>query len=173
MHRGRPANKQWGSTGERNAGQDIIRFLARRQCGSLLDFGCGTGSLGRAIQSVFPSMEVAYYDPGRPEYDKIPKGPWDTIVSADVLEHVEPEQIDATLAWMRNNATKYMFHHIACDPCSLILPDGRNAHLIVQNPDWWLEKFLVDGWELQIYRDIVERKRGMLRRSVQIGVDRV
>ena len=36
--------------------------------------------------------------------------------------------------------TKSAWLIIACYPAKKILPDGRNAHLIVENPTWWLDK---------------------------------
>jgi hypothetical protein len=31
---------------------------------------------------------------------------------------------------------------IACYPAKKHLPDGRNAHLIIESPDWWRTKIL-------------------------------
>ena len=35
---------------------------------------------------------------------------------------------------------KVAFLVIACRPANRHLDDGRNAHLIVEPPDWWLKK---------------------------------
>jgi hypothetical protein len=36
--------------------------------------------------------------------------------------------------------TKSAWLIVACYPAKKILPDGRNAHLSVHEPDWWIEK---------------------------------
>ena len=33
-----------------------------------------------------------------------------------------------------------MYHLIACHPAKRGMSDGRNAHLIIENPDWWRSK---------------------------------
>ena len=33
---------------------------------------------------------------------------------------------------------------IACYPAKKQLPDGRNAHLIVEKPEWWREQLLAN-----------------------------
>jgi hypothetical protein len=33
---------------------------------------------------------------------------------------------------------------IACYPAKKHLPDGRNAHLIVESPDWWRKQLLTN-----------------------------
>ena len=174
MHESRPAEKKWGTTGARNAGKQIADFInGRGNISTVLDFGAGQGSLGNYLRSNCPGIQVAEYDPGIAGLDKLEDRQYDLIVSSDVLEHVEPECIDGTIRWMQDHATKAMFHHIACDPCGLILPDGRNAHLIVQPPAWWREKFLHPAWSLMYYADIEQRKRGSLRRAVQLQLDKV
>jgi hypothetical protein len=35
---------------------------------------------------------------------------------------------------------------IATRPARELLPDGRNAHLIIQPPEWWVEQLKKYGW---------------------------
>ena len=52
----------------------------------LLDYGGGNGMLARLLRSAgFAAVEV--YDPFVPKYLALPKGPFDCIVSFEVLEH--------------------------------------------------------------------------------------
>lgn len=101
---------------------------------TLLDYGCGKGMLGRAVK--YPMTE---YDPGIPGKDSLPE-PHDVVISTDVLEHIEPEHIDAVLDHIQSLAKKFVFLVIATRPARKTLPDGRNAHLIIEPWEWWEEK---------------------------------
>jgi hypothetical protein len=172
MHAGR-TGKKWGTTGSRNGGYEIVRFLRHRNIETLLDYGAGQGTLSDYIHSELPDIKITQYDPGIPEKQHLPRGNWDAIVSTDVLEHVEPEKIDDTIKWMAAHANKAQYHHIACCECGLFLPDGRNAHISVFPPKRWKSLFMRPGWETQYYAHIEQRKRGMVRTACQIGLDRV
>jgi hypothetical protein len=70
-------------------------------------------------------------------------------MSFDVLEHVEPTFINDTLSDLKNRCNKIMHHVIACHPAKRVLNDGRNAHLIIENPDWWKIKISEQiGWSI-------------------------
>jgi hypothetical protein len=61
-------------------------------------------------------------------------------VALDVLEHIEPEMLDETLKTISNLFTKSCYLIVAAYPAKKYLPDGRNAHLIIESFDWWKEK---------------------------------
>lgn len=128
--------KRWGNSGASWA-FEIVPFAQKLGAKTLIDFGCGTGSLKKAIANI----DVIEYDPGIKGKDTLPDKPADLLVCTDVLEHVEPEYLDETLATIDSLYTKGAFLVIACNPAKEILPDGRNAHLIQESPDWWMKKF--------------------------------
>jgi hypothetical protein len=80
------------------------------------------------------------------------------------LEHVEPEMIDSTLKIINTLFTKSAFLLIASYPAKKSLPDGRNAHLIIESFDWWKTKLetFIDG-------KIVKTKTETLTRSPKKG----
>lgn len=128
--------------------KNFEKFLQEKKPKSILDFGCGKGRLLDTIKGSYPEIEVHGYDPANPEYDIDLKNiKVDMVISSDVLEHIEPEFLIQTLSDLRNNS-KYYFHLIACSPAKLILPDGRNAHLIVEDNNWWRQKFLNLGYTI-------------------------
>lgn len=116
-------------------------FLKSHQINSILDFGCGKGGLIGCIKELHPEItQVIGYDPGYEEFERLPTDPVECVVSTDALEHIEPEFLDESLKTIDKLFTKYCFLRIACYPAKKRLPDGRNAHLIVEPPAWWLEK---------------------------------
>jgi len=124
----------------------LEKFIADINPKSILDFGCGKGNLVETLRSKYPARNIFGYDPANPEYDK--SYPFvDLIVSTDVLEHIEPDLLDKTF-YELSQKSKYVYHLISCAPAKLILPDGRNAHLIQQEPKWWKDKFSQFGYEI-------------------------
>ena len=116
-------------------------FVAKYQPYSLVDWGCANGNLLNRVEQDFPSIqELGGYDPGNPDYNVVPAGTYDCLVSCDVIEHFEPDQLDQSLKLMQSKFSRAAFLIIACYPAKKRLPDGRNAHLIVENADWWLER---------------------------------
>lgn len=95
----------------------------------ILDYGCGKGKLGLGRK----------YDPAIPEFSDDPD-PADLIVCTDVLEHIEPECLDNVLRHMKAKMKKSGYFTIACRPAAKKLPNGENAHLIIQPPEWWINK---------------------------------
>lgn len=108
---------------------------------SMIDFGCGKGRLIERIKETYPSITIRGYDPGNVKFSYPIENPVDLLMSTDVLEHIEPVYLDETLKFL-STKSRYVYHQIACSPAKLVLPDGRNAHLIIENQSWWRQKFL-------------------------------
>jgi trans-aconitate methyltransferase len=120
----------------------LKEFISQIAPTTMIDFGCGKGKLVQRLSEEYPDIVVSGYDPGNKEFsDSMEERYADLIISTDVLEHVEPEHIDLTLKFL-SSKSKYIYHLIALSPAKLILPDGRNAHLIQESPEWWRNKFL-------------------------------
>lgn len=133
----------------------LQKFIDKMQPKSILDFGCGKGRLLDTIRESYPNITVTGYDPANPDYDiNLSETNFDLIISSDVLEHVEPEYIDDTLKFLQTRS-KVFYHLIACSPAKLILPDGRNAHLIIEDDQWWRKRFLDLGYKI-VKEDFLE-----------------
>lgn len=102
----------------------------------ILDYGCGKAHLQKGIP--FP---IQNYDPCMPEYSKRPE-PAEFVVCTDVMEHIEPDCLDAVLLDLQTLTKQLLLLNVACRPAAKFLPDGRNAHLIQEPPNWWLLKLL-------------------------------
>ena len=121
-------------------------YIAEKNPDSILDFGCGKGNLVETLKEKYPNKTILGFDPANPDYSK-PLQAVDMIISTDVLEHIEPHFLADTLIEIKNNS-KYIFHLISCAPAKLILPDGRNAHLIQETPIWWRKQFTDIGYTI-------------------------
>ncbi len=88
-------------------------------------------------------MEGYYLDPD----------PADMVCMLDVAEHIEPECLDAVLRHFASKCIKAAVVTIALKPALKHLPDGRNAHLIVQPAHWWMEKFSAHFDIIRFYGD--------------------
>jgi hypothetical protein len=129
LHREAPA---WGTTGRDYA--PIVESLVQKYAPkNILDYGCGKQTLARALTK----YRIIGYDPGVPGMDA-PPDPVDLVVCTDVLEHIEPECLDDVLDDLQRVARFHLFLQVCTVPAFKKLPDGRNAHLIVQDSKWWM-----------------------------------
>jgi hypothetical protein len=123
-------------------------FVETIQPESILDFGCGKGRLVQSLTDEYPDKKIAGYDPANTEFDYSLDNIFvDLLMSTDVLEHIEPELLDETLLYL-STKSKYIYHLIALSPAKKILPDGRNAHLILESKEWWRDKFVNLGYKI-------------------------
>lgn len=118
--------------------------IEKYQPSSILDFGCGQGALLNSMQQAYPDVRINGYDPGNHLHSEIPKQSFDMIVSNDVFEHIEPEYLSSTLQLINDTMNIVGWFRIACYPAKKSLPDGRNAHLIVESPAWWRQQLLAN-----------------------------
>lgn len=130
------SNPDYGHGGGRWA-FTISDIMTRGKCKSVLDYGCGKGGLKKAL----PAADVREYDPAISGKDALPE-PADLILCADVLEHVEPEHLGSVLDHIHGLARKFVMLSPSTLPAEKTLPDGRNAHLIIENTSWWREHFI-------------------------------
>jgi 2-polyprenyl-3-methyl-5-hydroxy-6-metoxy-1,4-benzoquinol methylase len=120
---------------------------------TVLDYGCGKGAFKEAISRLNKRpYAVLEYDPAILGKEGKPIRA-DIVVCGDVLEHIEPECIDAVLDDIRNIARIAVLLAIATTPAAKHLSDGRNTHLIVEPAEWWLPK-LAARWAIRRFHDL-------------------
>lgn len=137
-------NANYGTTGSQWVG--YVESLVRDDGhATVLDWACGKGMLARGLKRV--GIDVAEYDPAVPGKEATPE-PADLVVATDVLEHIEPEHLDAVLAELARVTKRKLFFDVCTAESLKGLPDGRNPHLIIQPPEWW-------RYKLTRYFDIV------------------
>lgn len=132
----------YGMSGRRWADR-VMQLCEEFETRDVLDYGAGKGSLQAAIP-----WTIQEYDPAVRGKDALPT-PADIVVCTDVLEHIEPECLDDVLDNIAGLTKKAAFLVIATRPAKKVLPDGRNAHLIIKPPPWWLvrlkKRFIVSS----------------------------
>ena len=111
-------------------------FMKQWNPKTVLDYGCGKGTLRPAVLALAPDLEVAEYDPAMPGKDADPE-PVDVVVCIDVLEHIEPACLDDVLTHIQSLGKGGAFFIVDTVPAQKTLADGRNAHLIVEDLEWW------------------------------------
>lgn len=115
----------------------VLSCAQRFGAASVLDYGCGQGTLADRAKRV-SAVPFACYDPAVKRFSAEPK-PADLVVCTDVLEHIEPLYLGEVLEHLQLLAVKGLYLQIACRPAKRILDDGRNAHLIIQQPRFWFD----------------------------------
>lgn len=142
----------------------VKTLLSEYNINSILDFGCGKGLFVESMKKEFPFITSYGFDPSHKLYNQIPNHNVDMIVSFDVLEHIEPENLNNVLGLLHLKCNKVMHHLIACHPAKRFLSDGRNAHLIIEEPNWWRNKFNYQGWKIideNVVSYLATPKKGM------------
>lgn len=120
----------YGRKGDKWAAR-VKELMVEFQPSTILDYGCGQGALARALD-----FEVQEYDPAILGKNTLPT-PADLVVCTDVLEHVEPECVEDVLDHLQSVTRVALFAVISTRPAKKILADGRNAHLLVKDWEWW------------------------------------
>lgn len=129
----------WGGTLKEAGALDSFMFEWAPD--SLLDFGCGKGAMVRMFEEDYGVPDVVGYDPGVRRYMTADlTRTYQMVCCNDVLEHVEPAYLSQVMRHINDLAEQYIWLRIDTVPAKKVLPDGRNAHLILQKPDWWKEQ---------------------------------
>ena len=128
----------------------VSQMIERLEVDHLLDYGCG--SRLTLLKNIKAARQFKYqaYDPSIPSLSGAPV-PAQMVACIDVLEHIEPELLDNVLDDLERLTEGAGFFSVHCGPAEKTLPDGRNAHLIQEPPEWWLPK-IMQRFELQTFQ---------------------
>lgn len=122
---------------------EVVRTLSQWGRLSVLDYGAGKCILSKSLG---PAYHVTNYDPCIEGIDTPPQ-PHDIVACTDVMEHVEPDCVDAVLKHIRSLARKTTFFVISVKPAQKTLADGRNAHISLHPFEWWEERIKAAGFD--------------------------
>ena len=130
------ATSGWGKIGHQFAAY-VAELYKRDGHTSVLDYGCGKGRLADELEHY--GISCTNYDPALEKFN-FPPEPHDFVVCFDVLEHIEPDLLENVLKDLHRVTRKFGMFTVATRPADKKLPDGRNAHLIIEPRGWWLAK---------------------------------
>jgi hypothetical protein len=117
----------------------IFNLIKENNIKSILDYGCGK------------------YDPAVAQFSKKPTGTYDLVLCIDVMEHVQEDKVEEVLKDIFSYSNK-VFLTITCYAAMQTLPNGKNAHYTIKEPDWWKEKLKpYDGNYITIFQTKVDR----------------
>ena len=120
----------------------VLRLHQLGACRSLLDYGTGKGLLVKRLQKELPpEISVSGYDPAVSEWAKRPTESIDLVTCLDVLEHVEMESIDVVLDDIKRLTKRFCYVVVDLQPAVKTMADGRNAHILLAPPEWWIQRF--------------------------------
>ncbi len=139
--------------------KDIIK---KNQIKTMLDYGCGKGFFysnssnmhGFEIKSLrdYWKIDIDLYDPCYEKNSFLDeKKKYDLVISIDVLEHIPAQDIDWVLDKIISKANIYVFLNVACYPAVALLPNGKNAHININDYNWWGKKIMAQKVK---YKDI-------------------
>lgn len=143
---------------------DHCDVVASTRPGLVIEIGCGNGRFLRKISSMVPNVIGLDWArspqlsvvPNNVQFrtadvlkDEIPEG--DVCVSADVLEHFEPNALPPLLSKL-HKAARYNYHVIACY-------DDGHSHCSVFHPGQWLGLFKAISHEYRLVATITRPGR--------------
>jgi len=130
--------------------KDNIRFLIRKyQSKTLLDYGCGAGLHYKERDNCFAYWNlqtIHLYDPAVPKFAKLTSlTDIDCAICTDVLEHVPKQNVPYIIKEISSRISSFVFFSISTLPAKVILSNGENAHITIENKEWWIEQILKHG----------------------------
>ena len=131
-------NPRWGTSAGKHS-EVVSRLIFDMRAQTVLDYGCGKGVLKKSLPARIETHKYSMteYDPAIKGKDCAPTDDFDLVCCIDVLEHIEPDHLDAVLSHLKQVTGWMGYFLVSTRKAVHILPDGRNAHLIVKGPEWW------------------------------------
>lgn len=128
------ANKSYGVSGNLFL-LPIQTLITELHPKTILNYGCGQTTFHEHLNLL--GATYYRYDPGRPEFSKLPVEKADFLINTDVLEHIPEAQLDEAISKMAS-ISQYALINIATRPAKEILPNGENAHCTIKTAEEWL-----------------------------------
>lgn len=139
--------------------QVVYNMMQQYNLKEILDYGSGVGNLGISLNKLDKDIKIYNYEPGKIEWSITPQ-PCAMVACIDVIEHVEPEYLDAVLDDLERVIIGYAFVDIFTKPAARILHNGWNAHICLKTSKEWFDIFSkrFDIIDARLYQDTVELK---------------
>jgi len=142
---------------------EIYNLISENNIKTILDYGCGKAKFHPLLFNNIKvpgspmGVTVTPYDPAVTKFSNKPTGQYDLVLCIDVMEHIQEDKIEEVLKDLFSYSNK-VFLTITCYPAMQILPNGKNAHYTIKEPDWWKEKLQpYDGSFIAIFQTKPDR----------------
>jgi len=145
---------------------------------SICDLGCGTGKFPIWVKEVFPQHIVFGIDPVfvtegnregvvflRGDSTSIPIGKVDILTSFDVMEHIHPEDLEASMAEITRVSETYVTK-IAYKPSGSRGVNGEELHPLVKSPSWWLDYLKIWYKDVKVMNNLFVCTNGGMKFSL-------
>ena len=116
----------------------IFENIKNKNVNTILDYGCGKARFHKLLFKDLKHLKITKFDPAVEEFSNKPQGLFDLILCIDVLEHIEENKLKEIIEDIFNYGNNVIFT-ITCYPATQILPNGKNAHYTIKEPNWWDE----------------------------------
>jgi len=150
----------YGGVNTNVTGPAVMEVVRKIGAESVLDYGAGKGHLGEYLFTHGFTGDYRPYDPAIPIWADAPQ-PSDLVACCDVLEHIEPDCLEAVLLDLRRVTRKAGLFLVNLREAKKTLPDGRNAHLIVKPAEWWRER-IAEHFVISDEDEVLAQKDGKL-----------
>lgn len=112
----------------------------------LIDYGSGKGYqyLEKRAHEAWGGLLPHCYDVGVIQLGKRPSGKFNGLICTDVMEHIDPEDVDEVLndafSFLADHGSTFAYFHISTRPAGKTFENGENVHLCVRPSTWWDRK---------------------------------
>jgi hypothetical protein len=142
---------------------NIFEIIKNNNVKTILDYGCGKAKFhsilfnNRKVPGSPMGINITPYDPAVTQFSSKPTNQYDLVLCIDVMEHVQEDKVNEVLKDIFSYSNK-VFLTITCYPAMQTLPNGKNAHYTIKEPDWWKEKLKpYDGSYITIFQTKPDR----------------
>lgn len=129
----------------------IAALAAQHRAATILDYGSGKAQLydadpdapaeaRRKTMPAWSGVKVTCFDPGYEPFSGPIEDAYDGVICTDVLEHLADDDVPWILDDLFGHARRFVYAVAACFPARKTLPNGANAHVTLQPPEWWREQ---------------------------------
>lgn len=122
----------------------IAALVEQHKPERLCDYGSGQGMqyLKRRVHERWGGLLPHCYDIGVRHLSEKPEGTFGGVICTDMLEHINkpdvPGVLDELVGFVEPGG--FLFLVVSCRPTKKKLPDGRDVHLTIEPPEWWIER---------------------------------
>lgn len=118
----------------------IVAFCLHLKPKTILDFGCGKGTMADEISNLI-GLSIEKYDPALTQYEKLPQDFFDLLYNTDVLEHIPEEELPQLFFTIKKlSKLAILIPHLELS--GKLLPDGSNVHCTIKSKCEWKAELL-------------------------------